>query len=246
MDPYSFLTSFMKRDKDGVAILPMKNTPSRFSWDRSQYLDLHGLKIADSKVIEGKALFLKRGKELPAGFEIIVFGDYVRRASNGEKVEVVRLARCGGDERTLYLRIDEKCPGLYANDPSYSDDTKHIKSDGEIMEFQERDYGSEARVCIVLHKKVIAHDAHRELWITYNLASVDDNPSIRVAQTSTTTRKARSVAPVEDSASSILFPGEGDDTEDEDAEEADEGDDGESANEEEEEYEEEEYVDVTA
>ena len=75
----------MRADRDGVAILPMKNTPSRFRYNRTQYLELHGLKIADSKVIEGKALFLKKGKELPVGFEIIVFGDYVRRASNGRE-----------------------------------------------------------------------------------------------------------------------------------------------------------------
>ena len=60
LDPYSLLSSFMRVDRDGVAILPMKNTPSRFRWNCTQYLDLHGLKIANSKVIEGIALFLKK------------------------------------------------------------------------------------------------------------------------------------------------------------------------------------------
>ena len=101
--------------------------------------------------------------------------DYTRRASgDNERVRTVQLVRHGGDEKALYLRIDRKCPGLFANDPAFSANTKDIPSDGVILEFQERDYGDPARVCIVIGKDITAEDEDREIWITYNLAHVND------------------------------------------------------------------------
>ena len=157
-------------------MVPFKNTPANWAAMKDSYLELRTLRIADSKVINGQqALFLRKGETLAKDAEIPCFGDYTRRASaDNARVRTVQLVRHGGDEKTLYLRIDRNCPGLFANDPAFSEDTKHIPSDGVILEFQERDYGDPARVCIVIGKDITAEDEDREIWITYNLAHVND------------------------------------------------------------------------
>ena len=157
-------------------MVPFKNTPANWAAMKDSYLELRTLRIADSKVINGQqALFLRKGETLAKDAEIPCFGDYTRRASaDNARVRTVQLVRHGGDEKSLYLRIDRNCPGLFANDPAFSEDTKHIPSDGVILEFQERDYGDPARVCIVIGKDITAEDEDREIWITYNLAHVND------------------------------------------------------------------------
>ena len=95
------------------------------------------------------------------------------------------------------MRIDSKCPGLFANDPAFSKDTKHIPSDGVILEFQERDYGDPARVCIVIGKTITADEEDREIWVTYNLAHVGEDKTGRkrtVGRTSTCRPFTRSQA----------------------------------------------------
>ena len=128
-------------------------------------------------------------------FELVCFGDYTRRASgDNERVQTVQLVRHGGDERALYLRIDSQCPGLFANDPAFSEDTKDIPSNGVILEFQERDYGDPARVCIVIGKTITAEEEDREIWVTYNLAHVKDRTGSKrqVGRTSTSRPLTRS------------------------------------------------------
>ena len=175
LDPYSFLRFYIKQDRKGTTMVPFKNTPANWAAMKDAYLELHNLKIAESKVIHGQqALFLRKGKTLDKDAEIVCFGDYTRRASgDNERVRTVQLVRHGGDDKPLYLRIDRKCPGLFANDPAFSATTKDIPSDGVILEFQERDYGDPARVCIVIGKDITAEEGDREIWITYNLAHVN-------------------------------------------------------------------------
>ena len=176
LDPYSFLRFYIKQDRKGTTLVPFKNTPANWAAMKDAYLELHNLKIAESIVIPGQqALFLRKGQTLAKDAEIVCFGDYTRRASgDNERVRTVQLVRHGGDEKALYLRIDRKCPGLFANDPAFSATTKDIPSDGVILEFQERDYGDPARVCIVIGKDITAEEEDREIWITYNLAHVND------------------------------------------------------------------------
>ena len=168
-----------------------------------------------------------KGKELPAGFELALFGNYTRRASTGERVQVVKLQRQDGDQRHLYLRIDDDCPGLFANDPAYATNTSHIQSDDVIVEFKDRDYGHPGRLCIVFHSEVDAKEADRELWVTYHLAQVDGGGII--GQSTKQATKPRKHDP--DSAESVLMgagPGDGgtdesdDKTEDEEDNEDDE------------------------
>ena len=85
----------------------------------------------------------------------------------------------------MYLRIAEHCPGLYANDPKYSSETALVQSHGEIREFKERDYGQRNRVCIVITKPIVAEEADVEIWVTYNLAEVNE----RVVGQSTFSRR---------------------------------------------------------
>ena len=196
LDPYHFLRFYMKQDRKGVTLVPLKNTPANWAAMKPAYLELHNLKIAASKVIpDQQALFLRSGATLEKDFELVCFGDYTRRASgDNERVQTVQLVRHGGDEKALYLRIDSQCPGLFANDPAFSEDTKGIPSDGVILEFQERDYGDPARVCIVIGKTITAEEEDREIWVTYNLAQVNDRTGSKrqVGRTSTSRPLTRS------------------------------------------------------
>jgi hypothetical protein len=57
LDPYHFLRFYMKQDRKGVTLVPLKNTPANWAAMKAAYLELHNLKIAASKVIPDNRLF---------------------------------------------------------------------------------------------------------------------------------------------------------------------------------------------
>ena len=87
----------------------------------------------------------------------------------------MKVAHIGGDPRSLYMRISDDCPGLYANDPAYYKETASIPSHGIIYEFKNRDYGQANRVCIVITRRVGAIEGDVEIWVTYNLAETAEH-----------------------------------------------------------------------
>jgi len=91
------------------------------------------------------------------------------------RIVCVLLARINGDPKSLYLRIDDNCAGLFANDPAYADKTSDIKPHGYIFEFEDRDICDCSRVCIVIETEVDATAEDTEIWVTYNLADVNED-----------------------------------------------------------------------
>ena len=128
-----------------------------------------------------KGLFVTKGHKLPAGTEIPLFGRYMRQLKEGlnGRIVCVQLARIHGDPKALYMRVDDNCPGITANDPAYEESTMHIKPHGIIHEFEDRDIADSSRVCIVIENEVDATEEETEIWVSYNLADVhedDDDP----------------------------------------------------------------------
>ena len=182
ISPYTFAQLEMKKaTHDGELQLTLRSTP--FDYKQEVFLHQNNLAIKPSDTIGGghKGLFVTKGNKLPAGTEIPLFGRYMRQLKEGlnGRIVCVLLARINGDPKSLYLRIDDDCAGLFANDPAYADETSEIEPHGYIHEFEDRDICDCSRVCIVIETEVDATAEDTEIWVTYNLADVhedsDDN-----------------------------------------------------------------------
>ena len=178
ISPYTFAQLYMKKTThDGELQLSLRSTP--FDFKPEVFLRQNNLAIKPSETIGGEhmGLFVKKGYVLPAGTEIPLFGQYMRQLKEGlnGRIVCVQLARINGDPKALYMRVDDNCPGITANDPAYQESTEHIKPHGYIHEFEDRDIADSSRVCIVIENEVDATEEETEIWVSYNLADVHDH-----------------------------------------------------------------------
>ena len=112
-------------------------------------------------------------KDRKAGDFLEYMGDFRHNATTTAtdgRIMCVELTPPPGDTRKWYLKAATGLPAAFANDPAYSEHTKHIKPNAELVEVLTTEW-SPSRVILQITEDITAtRDKPVEIWCFYNAA----------------------------------------------------------------------------